>query len=85
VVATWMLSISTIYFNAVVGTGNTRLNMFFELSGIVLYLIYNWFVVEVSRAGLAWAWGSEFVYWCVLFTLSALYLYFGPWRKHTAI
>lgn len=85
VMATWMLSVSTIYFNAVVGTGNTRLNMFFELSGIVLYLIYNWFVVEVGKAGLAWAWGSEFVYWFVLFTLSAYYLYFGSWKKHTMI
>ena len=85
VVATWMLSISTIYFNAVVGTGNTRLNMFFELSGIVLYLLYNWFVVEVGRAGLAWAWGSEFVYWLVLFTLSATFLYVGKWKKNTTL
>lgn len=85
VVATWMLSISTIYFNAVVGTGNTRLNMFFELTGIVLYLCYNTWMVEIQQAGLAWAWGSEFVYWFSLFTLSAFYLYRGAWRKYSGL
>lgn len=85
VLATWMLSVSTIYFNAVVGTGNTRLNMFFELTGIVLYLLYNWYVVEVGKAGLAWAWGSEFVYWFTLFVLSAYYLYSGAWKKNARV
>jgi Na+-driven multidrug efflux pump len=80
-----MLSVSTIYFNAVVGTGNTRLNMFFELTGIVLYLLYNWYVVEVGKAGLAWAWGSEFVYWFTLFVLSAYYLYSGAWKKNARV
>ncbi|MBU3676467.1 MAG: MATE family efflux transporter [Chitinophagaceae bacterium] len=85
VIATWMLSVSTIYFNAVVGTGNTRLNMFFELTAIVFYLCYNMVVVEIKKAGLAWAWGSEFVYWFTLFSFSAFYLYRGSWRKQASL
>lgn len=44
--ATWMLSLSTIYFNAVVGTGNTRFNMYIEIAAIALYLGYTFLVVK---------------------------------------
>jgi Na+-driven multidrug efflux pump len=75
VLATWMLSISTIYFNGVVGTGNTRINMFFELAAIILYLIYCSYIIEYRRMPLAFAWGSEFVYWLSLFAMSTFYLH----------
>lgn len=75
VAATWMLSISTIFFNGVVGTGNTRLNMYFELAAILLYLIYCIIVIEYKRMPLSYAWGSEFIYWLSLFSFSAYYLY----------
>lgn len=75
VIATWMLSISTIFFNGVVGTGNTRLNMYFEFASIFLYLIYCSIVIEYKRMPLAYAWGSEFIYWLTLFSFSAYYLY----------
>ena len=74
VLATWMLSISTIYFNAVVGSGNTKMNMLFEFAAILLYLLYCTIVIEYKRWPLPWAWGSEFVYWLSLFLMSALYL-----------
>jgi MATE family multidrug resistance protein len=85
VFATWMLSVSTIYFNGVVGTGNTKINMLFELAAIVFYLIYCTVVIEYHRMPLPWAWGSEFVYWLVLFGLSAFYLHrkFGRFSSST--
>jgi len=81
VVATWMLSISTIMFNAVVGTGNTKLNMMFEFAAILFYLIYITIVIEKLRMPLPYAWLSEFVYWFTLFGLSFGYLYSNKWRK----
>lgn len=75
VVATWMLSISTIYFNGVVGTGNTRMNMIFEFIAIILYLIYCAYVIEYKKLPLPFAWGSEFVYWLSLFGMSTFYLH----------
>ncbi len=81
VVATWMLSFSTILFNAVLGTGNTRLNMVFEFIAIVFYLIYITIVIEKLRLPLPYAWLSEFVYWFTLFGLSFFYLYSGRWKK----
>ncbi|MBK7763820.1 MAG: MATE family efflux transporter [Bacteroidetes bacterium] len=81
VLATWMLSISTIFFNGVVGTGNTRINMYFEFIAIFFYLIYITIVIEYLRLPLAYAWLSEFVYWSSLFTLCYIYLYKGKWKS----
>ena len=81
VLATWMLSVSTIVFNAVVGTGHTRLNMLFELIAIVLYLIYTTIVIETLRMPLPYAWLSEFVYWLTLFSLSFVFFYSGKWKQ----
>lgn len=82
VLATWMLSISTIVFNGVVGTGNTRLNMFFEFIAIFFYLVYITIVIEYLRLPLAYAWLSEFVYWSTLFLLCFFYFYSGKWKKY---
>lgn len=82
VLATWMLSVSTIVFHAVVGTGRTTINMLFEFVAIILYLGYNTIVIEYLRMPLPYAWLSEFVYWFSLFALSFLFFYTGRWRRH---
>ena len=85
VMATWMLSVSTICFHGVVGTGNTKMNMVFEIIAIVFYLAYVTIVVEVMHLPLAYAWASEFVYWLSLFVMSAWYLKRGAWRTELAL
>ncbi len=85
VLATWMLSVSTICFNGVIGTGNTKMNMLFEMIAIILYMVYITLVIEYYRMPLPYAWASEFVYWLSLFILSAGYLYLGNWKKHVNI
>lgn len=82
VLATWMLSVSTIVFHAVIGTGRTTLNMFFELVAICFYLAYNTVVIEWMRLPLPFAWLSEFVYWFTLFALSFAFFYSGRWKRH---
>ncbi len=81
VLATWMLSVSTICFNGVLGTGNTRINMFFEFIAIIFYVVYITIVIEKLRLPLPYAWASEFVYWLSLFILSSFYLYSGRWKR----
>ena len=85
VLATWMLSVSTILFNGVVGTGFTRLNMYFELTAIVLYLIYNTLVIEYWHMDLPYAWLSEFIYWFTLFVLSISFLFSKKWQTQAAM
>jgi multidrug resistance protein, MATE family len=80
VIANFLLSISTVVFNAVAGTGNTRMSMFAEFTAIIIYVVYIQIVIENMRLNLSWAWGSEFIYWLTLFAFSATYLWKGNWR-----
>ena len=78
--AALMMSLSTVVFNGVVGTGNPAVDLAMEVTAVALYLVYCVVVIEWMRAGLQWAWGSEFVYWTVLLVPSLLYLRSGRWK-----
>ncbi len=80
VTATLIMSVSSVLFNAVLGTGNTMVNLFIEVFCVGCYLVYCYIVIERNHMSLQWAWGSEFVYWTTLFTTSILYLKYGRWR-----
>ena len=78
--ATLVMSVSTVTFNGVVGTGNTLANMTIEVTSVAIYLVYCAIVIEKMHAPLHWAWASEFVYWLSLLVISAWYLRSGRWR-----
>jgi multidrug resistance protein, MATE family len=81
VIANFILAISTVIFNAVLGTGNTRINMLIEFSAIAIYIVYIYIVIEKNHASLAWAWGSEFCYWFFILIMATSYLRWGKWRE----
>lgn len=74
------MSLSTILFNAVVGTGNTLVNLLIEASCVILYIIYVLIVAGYLKLPLHWAWASEIVYWFTLLVFSAMYLFSGRWK-----
>lgn len=78
--ATVIMAAATIMFNGVIGTGNTRVNLMIEVLCVTTYIIYCYIVIERMRLPLAWAWGSEFVYWGVLLISCFLYLRSGKWK-----
>jgi len=78
--ATVMMSVATVLFNGVVGTGNTRVNLLIEIFCVGSYLVYCYFVIERARLALVWAWGSEFVYWTTLLITGYWYLKSGRWK-----
>jgi putative MATE family efflux protein len=80
VVATLLMSVATVLFNSVIGTGNTRINLIMEIMCVSAYLVYCYFIIERAKLGLTWAWGSEFVYWTTLMITSLWYLRSGKWR-----
>lgn len=84
-VAIIFMSVSTICLNAVTGTGNTKINLLIEIFTIILYCIYIYSVMEVYNLSIVWGWGSEWVYWLSIFTLSFLYLRSGKWKKGSNI
>lgn len=79
-IAILLMSISTVWLNAVTGTGNTVINLSIELITIVLYCLYVYFVMEVWDLSITWGWGSEFVYWISIFIMSFAYIKSGKWK-----
>ncbi|MEY3921956.1 MAG: hypothetical protein RL634_1717, partial [Bacteroidota bacterium] len=84
-IAILFMSVSTICLNAVTGTGNTKINLLIEIFTIILYCVYVYLVMEVYNLSIVWGWGSEWVYWLSIFTLSFLYLRSGKWKKGSNI
>jgi Na+-driven multidrug efflux pump len=74
------MSISCIWLNAVVGTGNTRITLLSEVIAIVFYCAYVYIVTDLYRQPVHVAWMSEWVYWTALFAVSFTYMMKGNWR-----
>lgn len=78
--ATLVMSVATVVFNGVVGTGNTLVNLTIEITCVCIYLVYCYIVIERLRAPLYMAWASEFVYWISLLAIGYWYLQSGRWK-----
>ena len=83
VVATIIMSISTVVFNGVVGTGNTLVNLSMEITCVSAYIVYCYFIIYKWHSPLYLCWGSEFVYWTSLLTGAIIYLKSGRWKGKT--
>src|SRR5438477_1906676 len=55
-------SVSTIWLNAVVGTGNSRRNLITEIVAIIIYCIYVYLVLEYFNLSISICWISEWIY-----------------------
>jgi MATE family multidrug resistance protein len=80
-IAMVLMSVSTVWLNAVVGTGNTRMNLFTETIAIVAYCAYVYYTLEYKKLPITWGWASEWLYWIILFIPSYWYIKSGRWRK----
>ena len=79
-IALLLMSASTVWLNAVTGTGNTKVNLQIEVVAIILYCIYSYVVLEKLKLSISWGWGSEWLYWISLFIPSFLYVQSGKWK-----
>ena len=79
-VALLMMSVGTIWLNAVTGTGNTRVNLLIELITILIYCLYVYLVLERWNLSIGWGWGSELVYWMSMFSMAFWYMKSGRWK-----
>ena len=75
-----LMSFSTIWLNAVTGTGNSKITLYIELFTIILYCIYVYLVLEIFKLPITIGWMSEWLYWGVLFISSFLYMRSGKWK-----
>ncbi len=75
-----LMSVSSIWLNAVTGTGNSRVTFLIELLAIILYCIYIYIVLEVQKLSIFWGWASELLYWSCMLALSFMYIKSGRWK-----
>jgi len=72
-------SVSTIWLNAVVGTGNSRRNLVTEIVAIIIYCIYVYLVLEYFDLSISVGWVSEWIYWLTLLIPSYWYIQSNKW------
>lgn len=82
-VSTLVMSISTVCFNAVVGTGNTWINFSIESATVILYCVFITYVIGHLRMPIDISWTSEIFYWSLLLAASGSYLLSGKWKGKT--
>jgi len=80
-VALVMMSFSTIWLNAVTGTGNTDVNLAIEIITIIFYCVYVYFVLGYFNLSILYGWMSEYVYWMTTFCFAFFYIRSGRWKK----
>lgn len=76
-----LVSVATVWLNAVTGTGNSQVTFLIEIGALVFYCVYVFVVLEVRQMSILWGWMSEVLYWLVLFVFSYLYIRSGKWRS----
>jgi putative MATE family efflux protein len=79
-IALLMMSVGTIWLNAVTGTGNTMVNLRIEFITIIIYSLYTYFVLEYWKLSISWGWISEWVYWISMFSMAFVYMKSGKWK-----
>ncbi len=76
-----MMSVATVWLNAVTGTGNSKVNLAIEVITIIFYCLFVYLVLEYFKLPILYGWMSEWVYWLLTFTLSYFYIRSGRWKK----
>lgn len=80
-VAMVLMSFSTVYLNAVTGTGNSRVTLLIEAATIIFYCIYVYLVMDYYFLPFKYGWMSEWLYWTLIFIASYMYMQTGHWKK----
>ena len=76
-----LMSFSTVWLNAVTGTGNSKVTLYIEFFTIILYCVYVYLVLEVFNLSITIGWMSEWLYWISLFSASYFYIRSGKWKE----
>lgn len=74
-------ALSTVAFNSISGTGNTRIALILEMVTMAIYIIAMVTIVVYKQMSVAWCWTVEYFYWGPLLVFSVLYLMRGKWQN----
>ena len=78
----YLLSVpGNLLFQAVSGTGDTRMAFLIEMITIVFYTLAIYWIIVVSRVNISFCWTVEYVYWGFKLMLSVLFFKKANWRN----
>lgn len=72
---------SSVYFQTIAGSGNTRWSLIIELLSVFSYLLFAYLFVKVWDSDIYWVWSVEYIYFGVLGLTSMAYLYTSNWKN----
>jgi len=72
-------SFGSIYFNGVIGAGETSLALKIQSLVALIYIVMIWIVVHSSWGTLVMAWSVEIIYWIIIFIFAYSYLKRKGW------
>ncbi len=76
-----LIAVSSVFFNSVSGSGNTRTALIIEIVTLGVYIAYMWLVTTHLEAPLSICWTTEPVYWGGIFVWSFIYMKRGNWQN----
>lgn len=75
-----LFSISSIYFDSIIGLGATKWGFRVKLIVTILYLSIVKLIVDSESLGLKASWGAEVLYWAVIAIITGYYFSTGKWK-----
>ncbi len=72
--------ISSVYFQTISGSGNTRVTFYIEAISVAIYVVAAYFFIKVFNWDIYWIWTVEYVYFIIMGLLSVGYLRFFDWK-----
>lgn len=76
-----LYGVSSVYFQTIAGSGNTRFTFYIELISVTLYIITAYLSIKVYQLEIFWIWSVEYIYFLTMGVFSILYLHFFDWKK----
>jgi Na+-driven multidrug efflux pump len=76
-----ILSVGSIYVNALIGVGATKYAMRLQALSTFIYLSYIYLIINHTDLPLHWVWFSEIIYWSVMMLLSLWTFRYKSWGR----
>lgn len=76
-----LYGIISVYYQTILGSGNTIYSLFIEITTILLYLSACYLFIQVLKLEIFWIWTVEYIYFGTIGIMSVLYLRNSSWKN----
>lgn len=80
-ITAYAFCVAMVFFEAISGTGYTKIALYVEALVLALYVFAIWFTAKAMALSLFWVWSSEVVYGIMLAVVSIIFMKYYKWQK----